>query len=233
MTPAIGAWYPVALSSDIEPGTSNGTRLFGREIVVWRDSDGAAHVWEDRCPHRGMRLSFGFVRGDQIACLYHGWRYDAAGQCRTIPAHPQLTPPETIRVPVFASAERMGMIWVRSDGPPQGEPPPDGDVTPVRSITVDCPPERALSHISGPPHAPAGGAVDADLAGSLSPPLVAFRHGDDSVLVGVQPLSPDECVLHIVVQGDRRGPAQKRVSTWAEALRRTLELPMEPSVGLP
>ena len=69
---------------------------------MWRDSDGVAHVWEDRCPHRGMRLSLGFVRGDQIACLYHGWRYDAAGQCRYIPAHPQLTPPETIRVPVLA-----------------------------------------------------------------------------------------------------------------------------------
>jgi nitrite reductase/ring-hydroxylating ferredoxin subunit len=233
MTPATGAWHPVALSSGIEPGTSNGTRLFGREIVVWRDSGGVAHVWEDRCPHRGMRLSLGFVRGDQIACLYHGWRYDVGGQCRTIPAHPQLTPPETIRVPVFASAERMGMIWVRSDGPPQGEPPPDGGVTPVRSITIDCPPEWALLHISGPPHAPAGGAIDADQAGGHSPPLVAFRHGDDSVLVGVQPLSADECVLHIVVQGDCRGPAQKRVSAWAEALRRTLELPMEPSVGLP
>lgn len=57
------------------------------------------------CPHRGMRLSLGFIRGDQVACLYHGWHYDA-GQCRYIPAHPQLTPPETIRVQAFETAER-------------------------------------------------------------------------------------------------------------------------------
>jgi nitrite reductase/ring-hydroxylating ferredoxin subunit len=232
MTPLGGTWYPVALSSGIEPGTSNGTRLFGREIVVWRDSDGAAHVWEDRCPHRGMRLSLGFVRGDQIACLYHGWRYDAAGQCRAIPAHPQLTPPETIRVPVFASAERMGMIWVRSDGPPQAEPPPDETVTSVRSITVDCAPERALSHISAPSMPPAGGGIDADRTGGRPPPMVAVRHGDHSVVVGVQPLSADQCVLHVVVPGNIRGTGQKRVSAWAEAVRRTLELPVEYAEGL-
>jgi phenylpropionate dioxygenase-like ring-hydroxylating dioxygenase large terminal subunit len=83
-------WYAVAVADDIEPGTSAGTRLFDQELVVWRDRDGASHVWEDRCPHRGMRLSFGFVRGNHIACLYHGWAYDTAGQCRAIPAHPDL-----------------------------------------------------------------------------------------------------------------------------------------------
>ena len=55
------AWHPVALSADIEPGIANGTRILGREIVVWRDASGAAHVWDDRCRHRGMRPSFGFV----------------------------------------------------------------------------------------------------------------------------------------------------------------------------
>ena len=230
MTPATGAWYPVALSSGIEPGTSNGTRLFGREIVVWRDSGGVAHVWDDRCPHRGMRLSLGFVRDNQIACLYHGWRYDAAGQCRHIPAHPQLTPPETIRVPVLASAERMGMIWVQSDDLPQGEPPPDREVTAVRSITVDCPSERALSHVSGPSLRPAGHAIDTDRTGGLDPPLVAFRYGDRILFSrrGAAALA-DQCVLHIVVPGDSRGPAQKRVSAWGEAVRRILELPMEPT----
>ena len=62
-------WIPVALSADIEAGTSAGTLVNGEERVVWRDDKGATHVWEDRCPHRGMRMSFGFVRGDHIACL--------------------------------------------------------------------------------------------------------------------------------------------------------------------
>ena len=123
MNPRPG-WYPLCLSGDIEPGTSTGTRLFGRELVVWRDHAGASHVWEDRCPHRGMRLSFGFVRGDRIACLYHGWQFDAAGRCRLIPAHPDLKVPPSIMVERYASAERLGIVWVRDhdvdEGPAAG-----------------------------------------------------------------------------------------------------------------
>ena len=50
-------WHPVALSTSVEPGSSAGTQIDGREYVVWRDNNGVAHVWEDRCPHRGMKLS--------------------------------------------------------------------------------------------------------------------------------------------------------------------------------
>ena len=106
-------WIPVALSSSIEMGTSAGTRIFGEERVVWRDDKGNVHVWEDRCPHRGMRMSFGFVRGDLIACLYHGWRYDRTGQCSHIPAHPDLDVPKTIKVPTFKAEEAGGIIWCK------------------------------------------------------------------------------------------------------------------------
>src|ERR1700761_4881320 len=90
-------WHPVGMSNAIEAGNSAGTHLFGQELVVWRDSSGVAHVNEDRCPHRGMKLNFGFVRGDRIACLYHGWQFDRDGVCRYIPAHPALDVPVTIR----------------------------------------------------------------------------------------------------------------------------------------
>ncbi len=106
---------------------------------MWRDNSGVAHVWEDRCPHRGMKLSFGFVRGDHIACLYHGWQYDTAGRCRYVPAHPDLEVPATITVPVFAAAEACGMIWTCAE-PEAARPaaPADaGEVIPVRSLYVD------------------------------------------------------------------------------------------------
>src|ERR1700744_2690504 len=94
-------WHPVGLSHSLEAGSPAGTRLFGKELVIWRDTGGLAHVWEDRCPHRGMKLSFGFVRGDHIVCLYHGWQYDSGGYCRYIPAHPDLDVPKTFKVPVY------------------------------------------------------------------------------------------------------------------------------------
>ena len=39
-------------------------RRCGYRMVLWRGLDGTPYALEDRCPHRGMRLSFGFVRGN-------------------------------------------------------------------------------------------------------------------------------------------------------------------------
>jgi len=38
------------------------------DIAVWRSVSGVVNAWENRCPHRGMRLSHGFVRGESLAC---------------------------------------------------------------------------------------------------------------------------------------------------------------------
>ncbi|MEQ1900001.1 MAG: Rieske 2Fe-2S domain-containing protein [Devosia sp.] len=106
------AWIPIALSRDVPEGTTRGVIVEGREYVVWRGASGSAQVWEDRCPHRGMRLSFGFVRGNSLNCLYHGWQYDAESRCRHIPAHPDLVVPSSIRANVYKSVENGGMIWL-------------------------------------------------------------------------------------------------------------------------
>lgn len=68
-------WVPIALGKDVPAGTTRSAMLEDRALVIWRGADGEAHVWEDRCPHRGMRLSFGFVRENALNCLYHGWQY--------------------------------------------------------------------------------------------------------------------------------------------------------------
>jgi nitrite reductase/ring-hydroxylating ferredoxin subunit len=113
---------------------------------VWRDSKGELHANQNRCPHRGMRLSFGFVRDDRLNCLYHGWSYDSGGQCRHIPAHPTLTPPRTVCLQTFAVRERYGTIWLATgnDGGSteltspldQLALPLDLQATPVRSLYV-------------------------------------------------------------------------------------------------
>jgi nitrite reductase/ring-hydroxylating ferredoxin subunit len=207
-------WHPVALSAGLATGTANGTRILGREIVVWRDGSGIAHAWDDRCPHRGMRLSLGFVRGDEIACLYHGWRYDAAGRCRHIPAHPDLVPPETIRVPVHETTERLGMTWVRTDATPAAPLPEDRAVTEVRSIAVERGADEAIAHAMRD----AGPSVSA-----LTPSLLLFWTGEEHILVGVQALSAGECMLHVVGVGARSGADRKRVNTWSERLRDAIE----------
>lgn len=217
------AWHPVALSTDIEPGTANGTRILDREILVWRDASGAAHVWDDRCPHRGMRLSFGFVRGDRIACLYHGWQYDAGGRCRHVPAHPDLVPPETILVPVLAAVERLGMIWVCVAQAKEASPPPgERAVQPVRSITIDRAAEVARARLlydAGPPRED-GGSGDWS-AGAPAPSLVVLGSDDHAIFVGIQALSDRACAFHVAVAGP--GDERVRVNHWLEELRRTIE----------
>ena len=132
------SWHPVGLSHSIEAGSSAGTRLFDQELVVWRDNNGVAHVWEDRCPHRGMKLSFGFVRGDHIACLYHGWQYNSGGHCQYIPAHPALDVPKTIKVPVYPVHERGGMVWTTLSENPPLMPEGDEPAVPLRSFYLCC-----------------------------------------------------------------------------------------------
>lgn len=208
-------WVPVALSSSIEAGTSTGAIVEGSEIVVWRDNSGKAHVWEDRCPHRGMRLSFGFVRGDHIACLYHGWQYDTAGQCRYIPAHPTLEVPGTIKVPTYQAQEKYGIVWTTTASE---SPLPDAGhaaaITPVRSLYVD----RAFVDVRAA-FERVGMTALCDQAGKLV-------SGDDVLLLAFQATGEAKTAVHIVISGSQAiygGAKQKHYAQWAESLRFDLE----------
>ncbi|MCX5497409.1 Rieske (2Fe-2S) protein [Kaistia dalseonensis] len=207
-------WYAVAIAGGLEPGTSAGTRLFDKELVIWRDKDGASHAWEDRCPHRGMRLSFGFVRGNHIACLYHGWQFDEAGQCRYIPAHPKLDVPDTIKVARYPSVEAKGLIWVYSEMVAEAPvpAPEDGAATPVRSLYLERDPATVGFIIEN------GGAGPFEI---LSDSLFATNVEGAELLVALQPFTDDRTALHIVITSGDIAPA--KIAVWAEELRAVLE----------
>ncbi len=219
-------WMPVALSASIEPGTSAGAVINGAEIVVWRDSKGAAHVWEDRCPHRGMRMSFGFVRGDHIACLYHGWAYDTAGQCQYIPAHPDLEVPKTIKIPTYAVEERSGLIWTALGADADVAGVPDlGAVLPVRSLYADCSLEHALA-VLGKAELPEAGSAPAPASlEKLTANCWALTAGTTRLLVAAQTVGAAKTALHILIDdtGGKAAALRAPVARWAEALRGTLE----------
>ncbi|MEC9463928.1 MAG: Rieske (2Fe-2S) protein, partial [Pseudomonadota bacterium] len=211
------AWIPVAISADIEPGTSAGTLVNGEERVVWRDDKGEIHVWEDRCPHRGMRMSFGFVRGDHIACLYHGWRYDTAGQCRYIPAHPDLDVPQTIKVPTFAATERAGIIWMAPEGADAVELSALPETAePVRSLFLDLSSNAALLAVTAAPpdgYRPVPGA----------PATVTLQGNEVTVLIAAQSRDADRSALHITITGDISTATRGGLALWATDLRNRLE----------
>jgi phenylpropionate dioxygenase-like ring-hydroxylating dioxygenase large terminal subunit len=82
----LGRWYVIARSADIPRGAIRALKALGRELVLWRAEDGTLGCLEDRCPHRGARLSQGVVRPNGIACRYHGVLVDSAGRIVEVPA---------------------------------------------------------------------------------------------------------------------------------------------------
>jgi nitrite reductase/ring-hydroxylating ferredoxin subunit len=215
MTSSCG-WYPVSLSEGLEAAA---TRLFDKEFVIWRDADGTAHVWEDRCRHRGMRLSFGFVRGSHIACIYHGRQYDAKGQCQFIPAHPALSIPSSIRVATYPCVEGLGIVWMYSDS--SVTTPPElalhtGEVTSLRSVYIDRAVAAVLDHLE-----PQSENVGADTV-----TLLSFDAEGQRLLVAGQPFGVEKIALHIVLpalRNSHKAGAQRAAAMWAEDLRRHLE----------
>jgi phenylpropionate dioxygenase-like ring-hydroxylating dioxygenase large terminal subunit len=107
------AWYPVCQSSHLQQRPLGLHRL-GTDIVLWRDSGGKIYAHDDRCLHRGAKLSVGQVVNDQLRCAYHGWCYQTSGQCTSIPtskiAEAKLAP--RLRLPKFEAQERAGLVWV-------------------------------------------------------------------------------------------------------------------------
>lgn len=220
-------WHPVALSTSVEPGSSAGTHIGGKEYVVWRDNSGVAHVWEDRCPHRGMKLSFGFVRGDHIACLYHGWQYDTGGRCRYIPAHPDLEVPATITVPVFTTVEALGMIWTSAEPEESRTAPPAGtdETVSVRSLYVDTDADSLLEAVRANLPSPFTGEGEPSFE-PAGDNLWRIATGDDRLLIGLQELADRRAALHVVIEGPSAtygGAGQAHFLGWTAVVRYALE----------
>ena len=83
----------------------------GENIVVWCDENGRVCVAEAVCPHLGSDLgpaAGGRVRGGRLVCPFHGFEYDATGQCV---ATPYALPPRSARLRVFETQEILGLIF--------------------------------------------------------------------------------------------------------------------------
>ncbi len=78
-------WYPIAPSWMVQENPLGVTRL-SEHLAIWRDESGIPHVIEDRCPHRGARLSLGWNLGDRLACWYHGVEVNHEGEVIRVPA---------------------------------------------------------------------------------------------------------------------------------------------------
>ena len=113
------AWYFAAFSADIAVGEVHTVRWLARDLVVWRDHDGAAHVMDAYCAHMGAHLGYGGrVEGCHLICPYHWWEYDGDGRNVHIPYAEQ--PNRKARVRSYPTIDRNGLVmfWYHPTGAP-------------------------------------------------------------------------------------------------------------------
>ena len=113
-------WQPVYCAHEILSGRAVPIRVMGENFTLYRGENGTPHLVGDRCAHRGTQLSVGWIEGDSIRCFYHGWKYDASGQCVEQPAEPKSFT-SAMRIPSYPVQEYLGLIFAYFG---EGEPPP-------------------------------------------------------------------------------------------------------------
>lgn len=113
-------WQPVALSESIRPGAARALRVLCEDLTLYRSAEGNPHLVAGRCPHRRTLLHTGWVQGEELRCIYHGWKFDGAGRCTEAPAEGSETAAR-IKIAAYPLEEYCGLIFAYL-GP--GAPPP-------------------------------------------------------------------------------------------------------------
>jgi phenylpropionate dioxygenase-like ring-hydroxylating dioxygenase large terminal subunit len=170
----LNEWHPVMRLEDIQKGTLKPSRLLGEDLVLWRHNEQIL-AWQDLCPHRGARLSLGWVEDGTLVCPYHGLAYNIEGQGVHIPAHPDLQPPRRACVRTYQTQEHYGLVWVSLGNPTQDIPSfPEWDEPSYRPVF--CGPYRfntsgfrAIENFLDVAHFP---FVHGDLLGSRTRPVI-------------------------------------------------------------
>ena len=159
------AWHPLCTSEELGKAPLR-CSLYGAPIVLFRGAEGAVGALVDRCPHRNVPLSFGSVHDGQIACGYHGWRFNRQGHCTQIPGLAAEADAPGRRATAYVAREQQGIVWVWGDleAQPRGEPFRFRLAEDPRYLTV----RKALD---------AEASVHAVAENALDVPHTAFAHG--------------------------------------------------------
>jgi phthalate 4,5-dioxygenase oxygenase subunit len=118
-------WVPACLAEEVAvpDGVPVRTTLFGERLVVFRDTAGVVAVVDERCPHRLASLALGRNEDGGLRCIYHGWKFNAAGACVDLPTEPGAFGfRDRIKLRSYPAHEAGGMIWTYM-GPPEQRPP--------------------------------------------------------------------------------------------------------------
>ncbi|MDA0227859.1 MAG: Rieske 2Fe-2S domain-containing protein [Proteobacteria bacterium] len=113
-------WQPVALLDEFDPALDprmaqrplKAVRLLGQDLLLWRDAQGKFALVDRACPHRGADLAFARYEPQGIRCPFHGWQFDASGQCVETPGEPTgSTLCQRIRQTTYPLRQACGVLF--------------------------------------------------------------------------------------------------------------------------
>lgn len=117
-------WHPLCQSTELpRPDCAPvRARLLGEKLVAFRDSSGRVGVLDEYCLHRGSSLALGRVEEGGIRCLYHGWKFTAAGSLVDTPNHADPRLCKALKANAYPVIEEGGIVWAYL-GPKDQQPP--------------------------------------------------------------------------------------------------------------
>jgi phenylpropionate dioxygenase-like ring-hydroxylating dioxygenase large terminal subunit len=114
-------WTPVAMSSQLGKYPVP-VRIFGEDLVVFRDGEGNIGLMQKACAHRRASLEFGRIESRGIRCCYHGWHFDVDGTILETPGEPASSNiRHSICQPAYPTREIKGLVFAYM-GPPDEIP---------------------------------------------------------------------------------------------------------------
>src|ERR1700730_12505071 len=114
-------WTPVLLATELPEPDCPPVRItvMDERLVVFKDTEGNIGLIDEICPHRRASLFWGRNEESGLRCVYHGWKFDVAGNCVDMPSEP----PEhefkrRVKTLAYPAKEYGGLIWAYM-GPPE------------------------------------------------------------------------------------------------------------------
>jgi len=109
-------WTPAVRAALLEAdGAPARVRLYGKNYVAFRATDGRVGFLDEECPHRRVSLAIARNEDNALRCLFHGWKIDVAGKLVEAPSEPgerQETFCAAIKINHYPTREAGGLIWV-------------------------------------------------------------------------------------------------------------------------
>jgi len=114
-------WHCLGLAEKFRDGVPHAVEAFGTKLVVFAGADGALHVLDGYCRHMGGDLTMGTIKGNNVACPFHDWRWGGDGRCAEIPYARRV--PMRARTRSWLTCEQNKQLFVWND--PEGSQPGD------------------------------------------------------------------------------------------------------------